>query len=235
MSWSNVQSGSPALDMGTSTTITKPYAANVASGNLLLVQAFLFVSGVSSAQTWTITDSRGNTWVKLADTYGANGQIHYVAWGALSNGAGADNVTIGWTNAATVGDLSLAEFAGIASGVTQDGTVATASSAVSPVVTPSYTPGTTGDLVLSAAQSSGSVSLVNSPWNVGDELTLNTGSAWGWLPGTTSPVTPNFTQSGNADAQVYGILATGTGGGGPGGGGAPGVGTPVLNAAWFMG
>jgi hypothetical protein len=216
MAWSKVQDS--RQNAGTGTSGTFAYPSNIGTGGRLLI-VLAFYNHAGAQETFSVSsDTQSLTWTQLFTLYSANTQQTITAFAAYSPSGGAESVHLAWTAGdSNGGDIVLLEFSGITGGLAVDGTPVTALSAnnSSPAVnSPSYTPGVTGDLVISLGMTDNNIPTVGTPWTAGDANMSQTGDAWGWLTGSLSAVTANMTLGsaaywGNA---VFAIKASGSGG-----------------------
>lgn len=217
MAWSLVQH--PVDTFASGTSASNSFASSPGSGSLLLALLYVNNASVTFGSAPTGASITGS-WVPLCGS-GVNATNlcaqSYQAWGAINNATGTSSVGISWTGAGT-GDFILVEFTGITGSVVQDGTVQSDQSTTNAttITTPSYTPGVTGDLIVNMIGTSGNVQSINTGWTQGDVNTSGTGDAWGYTTGALSAVTTNATNS-NAEyvSIIFGIQASGGGGGGP--------------------
>jgi len=226
MAWSLLQHPYVAKSSaGTSGTVTlTPHA----TGNLLVALALTNASSPS----WSLPSGMaGASWATaVTHTASSVGQATG-AWIAAATTTSSTTLTLSWGQSVTA-DLIVAEYSGLTGAATLDGTaqIQDSGSSTTTVVLPTYTPGTTGSLVLNivctatqtvdsfganAAYSGGPA------WSAGDTYVnsskmTQTGDGWGYVTGATSLITPDAVQHGSSvyASIVFGVLAGGGGGGG---------------------
>jgi len=132
-----------ATESATATALTAKFTTTTTSGDLLVVSASEYVGATNHITS--VTDTAGNTWTKLLDTYTSG----HISDGALWYSAGTHpttSVTVHTASAATIA-ISAQEFSGVATTSPVDGSSAgsgTGTAASSGGVTPS----STGDLAV---------------------------------------------------------------------------------------
>ncbi len=132
-----------ANESGTATTLTANFTSATTSGDLLVVSASEYV-GASNHIT-SVTDSAGNTWTKLLDTYTSG----HNSDGALWYSAGAHSttsVTVHTASAASIA-ISAQEFSGVATASPVDGSSAVSNTGTT-ASTGAVTPTAAGDLAV---------------------------------------------------------------------------------------
>jgi fibronectin type 3 domain-containing protein len=132
-----------ATQSGTATTLTANFTNGTASGDLLVVSASEYVGATNHITS--VTDTAGNTWTKLLDTYSSG----HNSDGALWYSAGAHpttSVTVHTASSASI-SISAQEFSGVATASPVDGSSA-ASNTGTTASTGSVTPSVAGDLAV---------------------------------------------------------------------------------------
>ena len=132
-----------ATETGTATSLTATFATATGPGDLLVVSASEYVG--STNHITSVTDTAGNTWTKLLDTYSTG----HLSDGALWYSADADPttaVTVHTASAATI-SLSAQEFSGVATTDPVDGSSATSGTGTA-AATGGVTPSSSSDLAV---------------------------------------------------------------------------------------
>ena len=96
--------------LGSSTSPSSAYNANVVAGNTLVG---VFAAGAAGGVTITsVTDTLGDTWVKaIANNADANGDDIEI-WRATASAGGANTVTLHLSSGSVLANITIAEFRG---------------------------------------------------------------------------------------------------------------------------
>ena len=132
-----------ATESGTATTLTATFASSTTPGDLLVVSASEYVGATNHITS--VTDTAGNTWTKLLDTYTTS----HISDGALWYSAGTHpttSVTVHTASAATL-SISAQEFSGVVTTNPVDGSSAASNTGMT-ASTGAVTPTDTGDLAV---------------------------------------------------------------------------------------
>jgi hypothetical protein len=216
-----------ASDAGGSTTggfnISYP-SANTA-GNLLV---FVLRLGGDPGATFTVTDSRSNTWVKVFQTTANadDGSILSI-WYAKNCAAGANNVQFATTNSIT-SRYTLSEYSGIDTSTALDKSTSNVSGTFSttPTISSAQTPTNASSLVI-AAVSTGDANTFAAGTNYTAADTTGTNGHLGYehrILSSSSSQAPFFTLTPGAPYNIGMAVFNGASGGGTTATATPGVG-----------
>jgi hypothetical protein len=190
---------------GTVTSTTLAYPSNVAAGDLLLV---VVRSGGTTGLPFTVSDTLGNTWTGLtSNTFSGTGSTQI--WWAISNGAGANTVTVG-LNASNTLRIAIYGYSGAASSspVDVENNSNTAASGNASAV--SITPARDGELVIAfVATSAGTTATAGANFALEDQVPAAPSSqliTQDWIQGTATATTGPMTITGGV-AWMEGIAA----------------------------
>jgi len=114
MSISLLQSVQVPTNFNSGSTKTLAYGSNNAAGSLLIA-ILRIANALAAVGSPTITDSAGNTWIKL-QSYSPSASVYVQLWYAANAIAGANTVTLTAFSGVTfaAGDLAIFEYSGIA-------------------------------------------------------------------------------------------------------------------------
>lgn len=91
------------------------FGASTTSGNFLVAFVYIF-----AASTYTVTDSQSNTYTKDKDGVNANDTV--AIWRTFASGATTATITVTNTGGSKTTNLAIAEFSGVESTPTVEGT-----------------------------------------------------------------------------------------------------------------
>lgn len=202
-----VQATHTPLAGGSSTTVTAAFSSNITAGSLVVVW---ITWGYDSPKPSSVTDSEGNTYVEIPNTYVSDTpmyqytNLYYKENTTCTGPCGGATVTATWAAGKTYRAMTIAEFSGVATTSALDQSIGQLQNSTTAPTSTSVSTSTNGQLVVGTTfdSSSSSVTITLESSSVSNTGPTDGAAMQYEIQTSSGSIASDFTFSGARNAQT---------------------------------